>query len=237
MKTINLCEKKKTADFWVTAVFIILEAILYCLFMTIDLKGYKDTTLLKYIAICLCLAYATLRLTKNGIDSLIIFLALTFTVLSDTFTLLINDHFTLGVSLFIPAQLLYGLRIRFWAKKPLYKSIFIRFCVVLAVVIGVACAQIADSLTVVTAIYFSMLLYNGIESLFFAKSPNKIAFAIGLWLFICCDICVGLFNLTDVLGVAINPKLYNFASVMMWGFYLPSQALIVTSVKVENHKI
>ena len=237
MKSNHYVNKNKTADFLVLAVFIILQIALYCVFMAIDFISFKDTTLLKYIAICLCLLYATYKLPACKADGALIFLALCFTVFSDTFTLLINKHFTLGVSLFIPAQLLYSLRIRFWAQKPLYKSIIARFSVVLAVTLGVVLVKIADGLTIVTAIYFSMLLYNAIESISFAKEPKRILFSIGLWLFVCCDICVGLYNLTDVLSVAVSPILYQFAGVMMWGFYLPSQALIVTSVNVENHKI
>ena len=213
MKNLNHYINKKTADRLVIAVFVILQTILYSIFTWQDFTNGSDTTVLKYLAICLCLL---------------------FTVLSDTFTLLINDFFTLGVSLFIPAQLLYGLRMRFWAGKPLYKSIIARLCVIITVVLGVLIADIFYGLTVVTAIYFSMLIYNAIESIFFAKTPSKIIFCIGLWLFICCDVCVGLYNLGDVLGVAISKQIYDFASIMMWGFYLPSQVLIVTSIDKQN---
>ena len=198
-------------------------------------SSFKDTTLLKYIAICLCLLYTAYKLPTCKTDGTIIFLAICFTVFSDTFTLLINKHFTLGVSLFIPAQLLYGLRMRFWAQKHLYKSIFARLGIILAVALGVVFARIADGLTIVTAIYFSMLLYNTTESIFLAKKPKQILFSIGLWLFVCCDICVGLYNITDVLNISVSPALYSFASIMMWGFYLPSQILIVTSVSNEKY--
>ncbi len=234
MKNLNHYINKKTADRLVIAVFVILQTFFYSIFTWQDFTNGSDTTILKYLAICLCLLFTVYKLTFSSIDGLLVFLALSFTVSSDTFTLLINDFFTLGVSLFIPAQLLYGLRMRFWAGKPLYKSIIARLCVIITVVLGVLIADIFDGLTVVTAIYFSMLIYNAIESIFFAKTPKKIAFCIGLWLFICCDVCVGLYNLGDVLGVAISKQIYDFASVMMWGFYLPSQVLIVTSIDKQK---
>ncbi|MBQ7374161.1 MAG: hypothetical protein IJW64_06375 [Clostridia bacterium] len=234
MKKSNHYINKETADRFATAVFIILQTILYSVFMWQDFSNGSDTTNLKYATICLCLVFTVYKLPFSSIDGLLVFLALLFTVASDTFTLLINDYFTLGVSLFIPAQLIYGLRMRVWAEKPLYKSIIARFSVIVAVVLGATVAQIADGLTLVTAIYFSMLLYNAIESVFFAKTFKRILFCIGLWLFICCDVCVGLYNLTDVLGVAVNKEVFNFASIMMWGFYLPSQVLIVTSIRKEK---
>lgn len=55
-------------------------------------------------------------------------------------------------------------------------------------------------------------------------------FAVGLILFICCDICVGLWNLYPP-----PPRLLReFAQVGMWFFYLPSQVLIVLSQELEK---
>ena len=50
-------------------------------------------------------------------------------------------------------------------------------------------------------------------------------FALGLTLFVGCDVCVGIFNLPGLLPDA----LYQFSRIGMWLFYLPSQVLIALS--------
>ena len=62
-----------------------------------------------------------------------------------------------------------------------------------------------------------------------AKAFNQGAgFGIGLLLFVGCDVCVGLHNLTGT-----PAPLAAFAQVGMWLFYLPSQVLIVLSIPKE----
>lgn len=50
-------------------------------------------------------------------------------------------------------------------------------------------------------------------------------FSIGLWLFLCCDLCVGLFQNPQL----VPPAVSAFVSVGMWLFYLPAQVLIALS--------
>jgi len=73
------------------------------------------------------------------------------------------------------------------------------------------------------ALYFSQL----VSSTLLAWSVRRWIFAAGLTLFVCCDLCVGMFNL----GI-----LRAFSSVGMWLFYLPSQVLIVLSAKEVTHE-
>ena len=58
--------------------------------------------------------------------------------------------------------------------------------------------------------------------------PGRL-FALGLALFVGCDVCVGLFN-----ALPAPSPLYSAASVGMWLFYLPSQALIALSALPEK---
>ncbi len=231
----HINNKLKTADIIVYAVFLIAELTFYLAFMWTDWVSSVDTTAIKFVAIVGCLFLALYNVSRFKTDGKILFFAMLFTVCSDLVTLVINDYFTLGVSLFIPAQLLYALRMRFWAEKPLYKPIIVRFTVILTTIISLAFANAFDGLTVVTGVYFSMLIFNAVESIFFAKSPKKIAFCIGLWLFVLCDVCVGLYNLPDLFEVTISPRFHYAVSVLMWGFYLPSQVLIVLSALKEDH--
>ena len=50
-------------------------------------------------------------------------------------------------------------------------------------------------------------------------------FSIGLWLFLCCDLCVGLFQNPQL----VPPAVSAFVSVGIWLFYLPAQVLITLS--------
>lgn len=66
-----------------------------------------------------------------------------------------------------------------------------------------------------------------------APSKSLALFAWGLSLFVCCDVCVGLWNLS----VPLPPALLEFARVGMWLFYLPSQVLIVLSQCLEGEHV
>lgn len=74
-------------------------------------------------------------------------------------------------------------------------------------------------------IYFSNLCINAAG----AFALKKHLFAIGLVLFILCDLCVGAYNLALYFDYTLN-----FAQVGMWFFYLPSQVLIVLSQETEK---
>lgn len=86
-------------------------------------------------------------------------------------------------------------------------------------------------------LYFLNLCLNAVEAYTLSRPSRESwhseavtekvrpIFAVGLILFICCDICVGLWNLYPPLP----PLLREFVRVGIWFFYLPSQVLIVLS--------
>ena len=202
----------------VTAVFLALEGLLYAAFLTLDLTGRgSQTILLKYTGILLCLIHALL-LTLRGGDRLVLF-ALLFTAGADFF-LLRNVRLILGLCLFLVVQTLYLLRLH---RDGVSGGYWLR--VALALIMGVAVTALGmlSLLNLLVALYFSQLLSNTI----LAWCARKWVFAVGLSLFVCCDICVGLYNL----GL-----LHSFAAVGMWLFYLPSQVLIVLSAKEVSHE-
>ena len=203
----------------VTAVFLALEAILYVLFLVLDLTGRGEQTIwLKYGGILLCLLYALLCALCGG-DTLV-FPALLFTAGADWFLLVKTSHLELGLILFLVVQTLYLIRLRRMGSSSGY---WLRCMLALLLGVIVFACSLASVLNLLVALYFSQLLSNAI----LAWSAKKWVFALGLTLFVCCDICVGLFNL----GI-----LYSFASVGMWLFYLPSQVLIVLSAKEAPHE-
>ena len=54
--------------------------------------------------------------------------------------------------------------------------------------------------------------------------------AVGLTLLLCCDVCVGLHNLSGPVPAAVTA----FADVGMWLFYLPSQVCVALSAAPEQ---
>lgn len=203
----------------VTVVFLALEAVLYILFLTLDLIGRGEQTIwLKYGGILLCLLFALLCALRDG-DKLV-FPALLFTAGADWFLLVRNDHLELGLVLFLVVQTLYLIRLRRMGSSCGY---WLRCTLALLLGIIVFACSLVSVLNLLVALYFSQLLSNAI----LAWSARKWVFAVGLTLFVCCDVCVGLFNL----GI-----LYSFASVGMWLFYLSSQVLIVLSAKEAFHE-
>lgn len=203
----------------VTAAFLVLEVVLYTFFLTFDLTGRGEYTIwLKYSGILLCLLYALLCALRGG-DRLV-FPAMLFTTGADWFLLVRNDHLELGLVLFLVVQTIYLIRLRRMGSSSGY---WLRCTLALLLGVMVFACNLASVLILLVALYFSQLLSNAI----LAWSARKWVFAVGLTLFVCCDICVGLFNL----GI-----LYSFASVGMWLFYLPSQVLIVLSAKEAPHE-
>ena len=229
-------DKLKKLNPYITLLFIIVEVIVYAIFIWKDITSLDDTTAYKFFAICLCFAFSLYNILNHETDGIILSCALFFTIISDLITLVIDDYYVLGVSCFIIVQSIYMLRITLYNGKPLYKTIIVRVLIISAVLIGLIIAESFDSLTFVSAIYFSMLLINSIESVFIRnKSFYHLIFCIGLWLFVCCDISVGLYNIPDVLGVTISYSTYDIIGTLMWAFYLPSQVLIVLSANDEKY--
>ena len=203
----------------VTVAFPALECLLYAVFLTLDLTGRGGQTIwLKYGGILLCLLYALLCALLGG-DKLVL-PALLFTAGADWFLLVRGDHLILGVALFLVVQTLYLIRLR---RMGVDAHLWLRTMTALFMGLAVYIFGLISPLTILVALYFSQLVSNAI----LAWKGRRWLFAIGLTLFVCCDICVGMFNL----GI-----LYSFASVGMWLFYLPSQVLIVLSAKEAQYE-
>lgn len=210
--------KKASVPSSVTAAFLVSEFIIYTVFLIRDLTGRPGNLWLKYAGILLCLLYALLWAFCGG-DKLV-FPALLFTTAADWFLLIREEHLLLGLILFLVVQTLYLIRLRRAGTEPHF---WLRS--MLALLLGgvVFAVRLASPLNLLVALYFSQLLSNAI----LAWSAKKWLFGAGLTLFVCCDICVGMYNLD---------LFHSFASVGMWLFYLPSQVLIVLSAKEVFHE-
>lgn len=202
-----------------TVCFPFLAGALYVWFLILDLTHLGDSTLVKYAAILLCLAVSLTGLDSR--DGVLVTLALAFTVGADTFLLLRNDHYVLGVGLFCAAQLLYCVRLGLIRGRAWVPGLVVRPIPLVAVLLlG------ATPLMAVTAFYFTNLVVNTVEAFALRrKDAHGRLFAVGLALFVGCDLCVGGWNLM------LFPA---FTRVGMWLFYLPSQVCIVLSAPMKG---
>lgn len=199
--------------------FLAAEAVLYAAFLTLDLLGRGDQTIwLKYAGVLLCLAVVLCSALRGG-DRLTA-AALFFTAGADAFLLVLNQYYAVGVLLFLCVQTCYLVRLR---KAGAPAAPWLRVCLPLLLGLGLYWRHMAVPLNLLAALYFSQLLSNAVLA-WTLPGPRWRLFALGLTLFVGCDLCVGLFNS----GLA-SPALYRAVSVGMWAFYLPSQVLIALS--------
>ena len=148
--------------------------------------------------------------------------ALTLTVLADVFLLLLDAHYALGIVLFCLVQGLYFVRIyrsnggrSLWGLRA---ALFVLALVVLNVL------DLLIPLNILALFYFTNFFCNALSSLSCPGQSMRL-FSVGLWLFLCCDACVGLFQNPQL----VPPAVSAFVSVGMWLFYLPAQVLIALS--------
>lgn len=215
-------------DLYRKKVFPALAALLWLLFLLLDLTRTVSSTPVKFAAICLC--GVTALLGAKTFDGALVALALCFTVAADWFLLVRDEHYQLGVGLFIAVQLLYAFRLyrlrgaRFPKWALALRVVSLLFCWYLAErSIHVTCGAGIPLYMIFSLFYFANLCINTAEA--FVLGKNQRIFAVGLLLFVCCDICVGAWNLGLLPG---------FTRIGMWLFYLPSQALIVLSQNQEK---
>ncbi len=222
---------KKDIKKWM---FISTEGILLVVFTMLDL-GWKEkwnlSNHLKYMSIVLCFFYVIFCFGRKQMkqDDAIVRLAIFFTLLSDTF-LVLFDQEELGVTSFVCTQLCY------WYRLHNYKweNTKVLFLLWQLVVLGMFVLQVpVDYLLWITCLYITVLVANVCYSL---VHRDNIKFTIGLVLFLCCDLNVGVINLTKYLPMpeASYSRIYQIASVAIWTFYLPSQVLLVLSTKEES---
>lgn len=198
-------------------VFIIIEIIAYAVIVTCDVSGAWNANALKFAAIALCLAYSGFASARGG-DKLVT-AALAFTLCADVFLLLLDSSYAVGVALFCLVQGVYFVRI---CKSNGGRSLWSLRIALFAAAMAVLCfAKMLSPLNVLAAFYFTSFACNLLQSF---SMKNRL-FTIGLALFICCDICVGIHNMPNILPAAV----YELAAVGMWLFYLPSQVLISLS--------
>lgn len=215
----------------ILAVFWLVEAVIFIVFNALSFKQPQDPIELKYAGVLICLAVtASMTFFNRDIDSLIAVAAMVFTAISDLFILVLDDYYETGLATFIVAHSLYFVRLYVGRLKKIWISLAVR-AVVAVTIIGVCCGLFGANLLIIeAAVYIVMLFGNCVESLIMCNRGLKnILFAIGLLLFLGCDICVGL-NHGRMVGVQLTQEIYRFVQFMVWVFYLPSQVFITSAL-------
>ncbi len=203
------------------ALFLALEGLIYVRFLFLDLVGQGAAgNSVKYLGIILCTLFAWHQGVHGG--SRLVAWALTLTLGADWFLLMLDRYYALGLLLFCGVQGLYLLRIsRANGGRTLWGARLV-LCLLSPALLAVLGRLTGENL--LALIYFSNFLCNVALAVRLPRGWGR-QFALGLTLFLCCDVCVGIFQSPGLLP----PALEAFASLGMWLFYLPGQVLIVLS--------
>ncbi len=217
------------------AVFIAVEIIIYITFNILSAVLPDDPIYAKYAGVLLCLAAsgAAIYFYKHSKDSIIVTCAMVATAISDLFILVLDDYYEVGLITFLITQSLYLYRLYAGRYKKIWITLVARAAVAAALLITLGVLTGLNFLLVEVAIYIVMLAGNLADAVFICvrkgRTLNGMLFAVGLFLFLCCDICVGFHN-GSMVGISLTEAQANVIQYLIWIFYLPSQVLIACSV-------
>lgn len=219
--------------------YLIVQLILYLL--TVFIETTIPIELLTYSIIFTNTVFAILlTIYYKTKDSIISLVALFFTLIADTFLILIINQ-TLGMISFSFTQFFYFIKLKnlnneinILTKKDIVRIICL---FIILITVFIFTIQNFSLLIFITSFYFVMLLFNFIDSLKYIKQYPTLP--IGFLLFILCDIFVGLNFLEGTLPlekiIFIN-FLLNIDFNFIWFFYAPSQVLLVSSIIFTNNR-
>ena len=219
-------------------VFILIQAILFI--NIIFIPQIPKVNIFEYISILLSLGFALFVFIKEkSTYALLIFVALIFTAIADTFLVCLNSYLnemtqTIAMGSFSLCQLTYFVLIWMMTKnwRERFINLFIRtiIWITLEVIAILTLGSFYNFLIFVSLFYFSQLVTNIVFAFIHIKLNPLLA--IGLLLFIGCDLFIGLSTLCDIFALSQSHFLYAFSHLpfnLAWFFYLPSQVLLSSS--------
>ena len=161
------------------------------------------------------------------IDMILLNAAMALTIAADYFMLVRYDNLT-GLCFFCAVQTTYHIRyirhIRYTPVKQVARIIIqIMACVIVIILPLNNPALTMGKMACAYAICLLFSVYAACLSAKKCRTRNSIIAATGMLLFLLCDLCVGLYNLTPGYGTQ------NIFYCLTWFFYLPSQALLSVS--------
>ena len=232
----------KSATFWVfLPMFLGTELCLWLaiLFFT----NGTATRLCSFFSILLAFIFA-LRFFKPNGDILLLCSALLFTVGADIFLVLpkkLEYGFQVaGTSLFCVTQIFYFIYLfkNTESKNMRIAHAIVRASAVVIAEIAVICVlqEDLDFLSVLSLFYVANLAVS--VAFAYTQGLKRLPFAIGLTLFLCCDLFVGFsVAIGTYIQVAESSWLYKLVFSdfnFVWFFYLPSQTVLATYLAIQS---
>ena len=210
--------------------FIAVEAVIYLIFNILWFTVPNDPIYLKYAGILLCLAVTGVFIYfHRDRDSIVLCAALFFTAVSDLFILVLDDYYEIGLVTFIITQSIYVYRLYADRLNKIWITLTVRAVVSVTLIIIMYFVTEINFLIVEVGFYIVMLVGNVVDAMLLCrKGRENLLFAIGLLLFLGCDICVGLRQGSRV-GMDLDEATLNTVQFFIWFFYLPAQVLITLS--------
>ncbi|HHV46789.1 MAG TPA: hypothetical protein GXX53_07860 [Tissierellia bacterium] len=216
---------------------ICLIIMLYFTFLYIDLFNsqlYRLSANLKYICMLLCLGLSLFA--RNNYFNLqnvwLLHIGLFLTCLADLFLLIIDNYYEVGVAIFSIVQITYSIRYDVGNSKKTVRNFIICF---LSLFMAYIIANLITELPALIplALFYGICLITSVVKAVKAfvneafPKPNGAMMALGMVLFLLCDINVALYNVLGTFNT--SGFLYRISSVSMWLYYLPSQLLLSLS--------
>ncbi len=221
------------------AVFCAVELILFILILT--LKG-EVVTVFQFISVAFAFSFS-LQFVSIKEKQYFIQIAMLFTVMADIFLVLVKpQNQVLAMCFFSVTQITYflALYIKEHRKKVRLLNLILRLlATILVIVVAViVLKEKFDFLSVISLFYFVNLVFNVVFAFFRFKKNSLMA--IGLLLFMFCDVFVGLQSAIGVyIDVPQSSLIYKivFSSFnWVWFFYVPSQTLLALSCQRDLNK-
>lgn len=194
--------------------FILIHLILYLFIYAFKIITGKTETIADYIVVISCFLFSLVYfIIKRNSNTLIFVIAFLFTILADTNLLILDDNYELGILEFIIVQFAY-----FWyILKNMYTKDNYSYLIairLITIVIGVIASLIVQTdklLVCLVIIYISNLVINLIISIIPRK--RNLLFSLGLFLFLLCDICVGCYNIGDIIDISNTSLFYKIVNL------------------------
>ena len=204
-----------------------------CFGVSIQLTSGTMEKWLCFISIMISALFALCFFRKSMVGLLMV-IGLLLTLCADFFLVMLTPINRLtGMIFFLFVQLIYGARL-YVQEKSILKRRALLIVRAILFIIGIILALIVlkkqvDALAILSVVYYINLIMN----LILAFISKNLLLAIGLVLFACCDLFVGLQVMSD-LYFTINENSILHSIIfppfnVVWAFYVPSQTLIAVS--------
>lgn len=224
--------QKRSGSLYGTIVFCIMGICLQLLYLLIYPTG-GTCRKLEYALVLLCLGYS-LYAHSLDVEGCLCVTALAFTAAADFFLVALRQAQLMpGMTMFLVAQLCWAGRL-FYLEDGKRRLSHLATWGCLAgtlAIVTIVLARRADPLLLVCACYFSLLLTT---TLFAWLTPKNLLFALGMTLFVGCDLFVIANNAGAYMDISTMPLLQSMNAIpfnMMWLFYGPSQMLLSLSAR------